>query len=40
MLIKHFRRYDWLSLPHDIEAAPNEAVARTSPTSQLAPYVL
>jgi phospholipase D1/2 len=24
-------RYDWLALPHDIEAAPNEPVARTSP---------
>lgn len=21
-------RYSWLSLPHDVEAAPNEAVAR------------
>jgi len=25
-------RYDWLALPHDIEAAPNEPVARTSPS--------
>ena len=24
-------RYDWLALPHDIEVAPNEPVARTSP---------
>jgi phosphatidylserine/phosphatidylglycerophosphate/cardiolipin synthase-like enzyme len=23
-------RYDWLALPHDIEAAPNEPVARKS----------
>ena len=25
-------RYDWLAFPHDIEAAPNEPVARTSPS--------
>jgi phospholipase D1/2 len=25
-------RYDWLALPHDIEAAPNEAVARKFPS--------
>ena len=24
-------RYDWLAFPHDIEAAPNEPVARKSP---------
>ena len=22
------RRFDWLALPHDVEAAPNESVAR------------
>lgn len=22
------RRYDWLALPHNVEAAPNEAVVR------------
>ena len=26
-------RYDWLAFPHDIEAAPNEPVARTSPST-------
>ncbi|KIP04639.1 hypothetical protein PHLGIDRAFT_75578, partial [Phlebiopsis gigantea 11061_1 CR5-6] len=25
---RHEERYDWLALPHDIELAPNEAVAR------------
>lgn len=25
-------RYDWLAFPHDIEAAPNEPVARKSPS--------
>ncbi|CDO76228.1 hypothetical protein BN946_scf184644.g2 [Trametes cinnabarina] len=25
---RHSSRYDWLALPHDIEAAPNEAVVR------------
>lgn len=28
MLTEIYRRIDWLSLPHDVNAAPNEAVAR------------
>lgn len=27
------RHYDWLALPHDVEANPNEAVVRESFTS-------
>jgi len=33
-------RYDWLALPHDIEAAPSEPVARKSPPMYCRPSSL
>ena len=30
-------RYDWLAFPHDLEAAPNEPVARKSPPTHCRP---
>lgn len=30
-------RYDWLAFPHDIEAAPNEPVARKLPPTYYRP---
>lgn len=30
-------RYDWLAFPHDIEAAPNEPVARKAPSTHCRP---